>query len=77
MQSMKAKLAFTAISGVGSVRCSQFTLLGLSAVIPVGKRSAGEQIRRFKDRANNPLKRWKLSYEDFRYRDAGRTTKSR
>jgi polyphosphate kinase 2 (PPK2 family) len=30
--------------------------------------SAGEQIRRFKDRVNNPLKRWKLSYEDFRNR---------
>jgi polyphosphate kinase 2 (PPK2 family) len=43
--------------------------LGLSAVIPVGKRSSGEQIRRFKDRVNNPLKRWKLSYEDFRYRE--------
>ena len=27
-----------------------------------------EQIRRFKDRVNNPLKRWKLSYEDFRNR---------
>ena len=27
-----------------------------------------EQIRRFKDRLNNPLKRWKLSYEDFRNR---------
>ena len=24
------------------------------------------QIRRFKDRLTNPLKRWKLSYEDFR-----------
>jgi AMP-polyphosphate phosphotransferase len=31
--------------------------------------SAGEQIRRFKDRVNNPLKRWKLSYEDFRNRE--------
>ncbi len=31
--------------------------------------SAGEQIRRFKDRINNPLKRWKLSYEDFRNRE--------
>jgi polyphosphate kinase 2 (PPK2 family) len=30
--------------------------------------SAGEQIRRFKDRVSNPLKRWKLSYEDFRNR---------
>jgi AMP-polyphosphate phosphotransferase len=30
--------------------------------------SAGEQIRRFKDRVNDPLKRWKLSYEDFRNR---------
>jgi polyphosphate kinase 2 (PPK2 family) len=27
-----------------------------------------EQIRRFKDRFTNPLKRWKLSYEDFRNR---------
>jgi AMP-polyphosphate phosphotransferase len=27
-----------------------------------------EQIRRFKDRVTNPLKRWKLSYEDFRNR---------
>ena len=27
-----------------------------------------EQIRRFKDRLANPLKRWKLSYEDFRNR---------
>jgi polyphosphate kinase 2 (PPK2 family) len=31
--------------------------------------SAEEQIRRFRDRVNNPLKRWKLSYEDFRNRD--------
>jgi hypothetical protein len=31
--------------------------------------SAGEQIRRFKDRVDNPLKRWKLSYEDFRNRE--------
>src|ERR1700680_1340632 len=31
--------------------------------------SPGEQIRRFKDRMNNPLKRWKLSYEDFRNRE--------
>ena len=31
--------------------------------------SAGEQIRRFKERVDNPLKRWKLSYEDFRNRD--------
>ena len=28
----------------------------------------GEQIRRFKQRLTNPLKRWKLSYEDFRNR---------
>jgi AMP-polyphosphate phosphotransferase len=28
----------------------------------------GEQIRRFKDRLSNPLKRWKLSYEDFNNR---------
>jgi polyphosphate kinase 2 (PPK2 family) len=28
----------------------------------------GEQSRRFKDRLTNPLKRWKLSYEDFRNR---------
>jgi len=27
-----------------------------------------EQARRFKDRITNPLKRWKLSYEDFRNR---------
>ena len=27
-----------------------------------------EQIRRFKERLANPLKRWKLSYEDFRNR---------
>jgi polyphosphate kinase 2 (PPK2 family) len=27
-----------------------------------------EQMRRFKDRFSNPLKRWKLSYEDFRNR---------
>jgi polyphosphate kinase 2 (PPK2 family) len=27
-----------------------------------------EQVRRFKDRLTNPLKRWKLSYEDFRNR---------
>jgi polyphosphate kinase 2 (PPK2 family) len=27
-----------------------------------------EQIRRFKERLTNPLKRWKLSYEDFRNR---------
>ena len=25
-----------------------------------------EQIRRFRSRLTNPLKRWKLSYEDFR-----------
>jgi AMP-polyphosphate phosphotransferase len=31
--------------------------------------SAGEQVRRFKDRMANPLKRWKLSYEDFRNRE--------
>jgi len=31
--------------------------------------SAGEQIRRFKDRLTDPLKRWKLSYEDFRNRE--------
>jgi AMP-polyphosphate phosphotransferase len=28
----------------------------------------GEQVRRFRDRLINPLKRWKLSYEDFRNR---------
>jgi len=28
----------------------------------------GEQARRFKERVTNPLKRWKLSYEDFRNR---------
>lgn len=27
-----------------------------------------EQLRRFRDRLTNPLKRWKLSYEDFRNR---------
>src|ERR1700726_4553202 len=27
-----------------------------------------EQVRRFKDRLTNPLKRWKLSYEAFRHR---------
>jgi polyphosphate kinase 2 (PPK2 family) len=26
-------------------------------------------MRRFKERVNNPLKRWKLSYEDFRHRE--------
>ena len=31
--------------------------------------SASEQMRRFKDRVKNPLKRWKLSYEDFRNRE--------
>ena len=31
--------------------------------------SADEQMRRFKDRVTNPLKRWKLSYEDFRNRE--------
>jgi polyphosphate kinase 2 (PPK2 family) len=29
----------------------------------------GEQIRRFKNRVTDPLKRWKLSYEDFRNRE--------
>ena len=28
-----------------------------------------EQLRRFKDRLDNPRKRWKLSYEDFRNRE--------
>ena len=28
-----------------------------------------EQLRRFEERLRNPLKRWKLSYEDFRNRD--------
>ena len=28
--------------------------------------TADEQVRRFRDRLINPLKRWKLSYEDFR-----------
>jgi polyphosphate kinase 2 (PPK2 family) len=28
----------------------------------------GEQVRRFRDRLINPVKRWKLSYEDFRNR---------
>jgi len=30
--------------------------------------TSAEQVRRFRDRVNNPLKRWKLSYEDFRNR---------
>jgi AMP-polyphosphate phosphotransferase len=30
--------------------------------------TADEQVRRFRDRLINPLKRWKLSYEDFRNR---------
>lgn len=29
----------------------------------------GEQLKRFKDRMEDPLKRWKLSYEDFRNRE--------
>ena len=29
-----------------------------------------EQMRRFRDRLTDPLKRWKLSYEDFRNRAA-------
>ncbi len=31
--------------------------------------SRAEQMRRFKDRLANPLKRWKLTYEDFRNRE--------
>jgi polyphosphate kinase 2 (PPK2 family) len=31
--------------------------------------SAEEQLRRFEQRLNDPLKRWKLTYEDFRNRD--------
>jgi polyphosphate kinase 2 (PPK2 family) len=31
--------------------------------------SKDEQLRRFKDRLRDPLKRWKLSYEDFRNRE--------
>jgi len=31
--------------------------------------SKDEQLRRFEDRLRNPLKRWKLSYEDFRNRE--------
>jgi polyphosphate kinase 2 (PPK2 family) len=31
--------------------------------------SKDEQLRRFEDRLRDPLKRWKLSYEDFRNRD--------
>ena len=31
--------------------------------------SSEEQVKRFKDRLTNPLKRWKLTYEDFRNRD--------
>jgi polyphosphate kinase 2 (PPK2 family) len=30
--------------------------------------TSAEQVSRFRDRVNNPLKRWKLSYEDFRNR---------
>src|SRR5262245_60834653 len=30
--------------------------------------TADEQVRRFRDRLINPIKRWKLSYEDFRNR---------
>jgi polyphosphate kinase 2 (PPK2 family) len=30
--------------------------------------SKAEQVKRFEERLNNPLKRWKLSYEDFRNR---------
>ena len=37
--------------------------LGPSSMI-----TPAEQVRRFKDRLANPLKRWKLSYEDFRNR---------
>ena len=36
-----------------------------------------EQMRRFRSRLTDPLKRWKLSYEDFRNRCAGRTTSRR
>ena len=32
--------------------------------------TAEEQAKRFRDRLTNPLKRWKLSYEDFRNRDS-------
>jgi polyphosphate kinase 2 (PPK2 family) len=31
--------------------------------------SAEEQLKRFEQRLNDPLKRWKLTYEDFRNRD--------
>jgi AMP-polyphosphate phosphotransferase len=31
--------------------------------------TADEQVRRFRDRLIDPLKRWKLTYEDFRNRD--------
>jgi polyphosphate kinase 2 (PPK2 family) len=31
--------------------------------------SPEEQLRRFEQRLNDPLKRWKLTYEDFRNRD--------
>jgi AMP-polyphosphate phosphotransferase len=31
--------------------------------------SKNEQLKRFEDRLRDPLKRWKLSYEDFRNRD--------
>jgi polyphosphate kinase 2 (PPK2 family) len=31
--------------------------------------SKDEQVKRFEDRLRDPLKRWKLSYEDFRNRD--------
>jgi polyphosphate kinase 2 (PPK2 family) len=36
-----------------------------------------EQVRRFHARLTDPLKRWKLSYEDFRTMVAGRTTRQR
>ncbi len=39
--------------------------------------TANEQLRRFRSRLNDPLKRWKLSYEDFRNRAAGRNTRRR
>ena len=37
----------------------------------------GEQVRRFKDRLTNPLKRWKLSYEDSAIDRVGRTMRGR
>jgi polyphosphate kinase 2 (PPK2 family) len=37
--------------------------------------TADQHMRRFGDRLANPLERWKLSYEDFRNRGAGRNAR--